>query len=137
VSGGGSLIQLNKIPNAFSIASKFSVGVSVAVSAASLCINRRLYRIACIRVVTTTKADKRRAMLVDLAIGLGIPVLVMILRMFFSLYNFLVNFFLTGETLQTTLFKVIGLTFSKTLDAPIPIITHGPHIPSSSCRLYL
>jgi hypothetical protein len=133
VSGGGPLIQLNKILNAFSIASKFSVGVSMAVSAASLCINRRLYRIACIRVVTTTKADKRRAILVNLAIELDIPVLVMILRMFFY---FLVNFFLTEENLQTPLFKVISLKFSKILDAPIPIITHGPRIPSSSCRLY-
>ena len=57
----------------------------MAVSAASLCINRRLYHIACIRVVTPTKADRRRAIMVDLAIGLGIPVLVMILRMFLFL----------------------------------------------------
>jgi len=103
--------------------------VSVAISAASLCINRRLYRIACIRVVTTTKADKRRAILVDLAIGLGIPVLVMVLCMS--------NIPDERDFLQTTLFKVIGLTFSKTLDAPTPLITLGPHIPSSTCRLYL
>ena len=57
------------------------VGVSTAIPAASLCINRRLYRIACIRVVAATKADKRRAIMVDLAIGVGLPVLVMILRM--------------------------------------------------------
>ena len=56
--------------------------MSVALSACSLCINRRLYHIACIRVVTTSKADRRRAIVVDLAIGLGIPILVMILRMF-------------------------------------------------------
>jgi pheromone a factor receptor len=55
----------------------------VAIPAASLCINRRLYHIACIRVVTATKSDRLRAVMVDLAIGLGIPVLVMILRMFF------------------------------------------------------
>ena len=63
-------------------ATKFIVGVSIGIPAASLCINRRLYRIACIRVVAATKADKRRAILVDLAIGLGLPILVMILRMF-------------------------------------------------------
>ena len=66
----------------FQTATKFMVGLSTAIPAASLCINRRLYRIACIRVVTATKADKRRAIMVDLAIGVGLPVLVMILRMF-------------------------------------------------------
>ena len=57
----------------------------MATPAASLCINRRLYHIASIRVVSATKADRRRAIMVDLAIGLGIPVLVMILRMFLYL----------------------------------------------------
>ena len=66
----------------FSTASKFIIGVSVAIPAASLCINRRLYHISCVRVVSPTKFDKRRAMMVDLAIGVGIPVLVMALRMF-------------------------------------------------------
>lgn len=42
---------------------------------------------------------------------------------------------LTGD-LQTTSFKVIDSTFSKTLAAPLPLITLGPYIPSSSCRLY-
>ena len=60
------------------------IGAWIAIPAASLCINRRLYRIASrIRVLNaTTKADKRRAIMVDLAIGVGLPVLVMILRMF-------------------------------------------------------
>jgi hypothetical protein len=109
------------------------IGLSIAIPAASLCINRRLYHIACIRVVNTTKADKRRAVMVDLAIGVGVPVLVMILRMF--LY-FLTNYphFLTGD-LQTTSFKVIVSTFSKTLGAALPFITLGPYIPSFSCRL--
>ena len=71
-----------KSNNESQIATKFNIGMTVAISAASLCINRRLYHIACIRVVTATKSDRRRAVLVDLAIGVGIPVLVMILRMF-------------------------------------------------------
>ncbi|TFK62094.1 STE3-domain-containing protein [Pluteus cervinus] len=62
------------------IATKFIVGLSVAVPAASLCINRRLYHIASIRTVTTSKADKRRSIMVDLAIGLGIPIVEMILQ---------------------------------------------------------
>ncbi|PPQ99740.1 hypothetical protein CVT24_009723 [Panaeolus cyanescens] len=60
--------------------SKLLIGVSVAIPAASLCINRRLYCIASVQSVTRTRADKRRAILIDLAIGVGIPVLVMILH---------------------------------------------------------
>jgi hypothetical protein len=107
--------------------------MTIAVSAASLCINRRLYHIASIRVVAATKADKRRAIMVDLAIGVGIPVLVMILRMF--LYFFATIHFFPDGDLQTTLFKVIGSTYTKTMAAPMPLITLGPYIPSSSCRL--
>jgi pheromone a factor receptor len=56
------------------------IGISVAIPAASLCINRRLYQIARVRSVITTTKDKRRAILVDLAIGVGLPVLVMALQ---------------------------------------------------------
>lgn len=67
-------------------ATKFAIGASTAIPAASLCINRRLYHIACVRVVSATKSDKRRAIMVDLAIGIGLPVLAMALRMSFYLY---------------------------------------------------
>lgn len=65
-------------------ATRITIGLSVAIPAASLCINRRLYLIASVKSVTITKAEKRRAILVDLAIGLGIPLLQMILRMLIS-----------------------------------------------------
>jgi len=58
------------------------VGLSVGIPAASLCINRCLYHIASMKSVTTTEDDKRRANMIDLAIGLGIPVLEMVLRVF-------------------------------------------------------
>ena len=45
-------------------------------------------------------------------------------------------YFLTGQVLQTTSFKVIDSTFSRTLAAPLPLITLGPFFPSSTCRLY-
>ena len=61
-------------------ATRFIIGLSVAIPAASLCINRRLYIIASVRTVTVSKAEKRRAIMVDLAIGLGIPLLEMILQ---------------------------------------------------------
>ncbi|KDQ50574.1 hypothetical protein JAAARDRAFT_141773 [Jaapia argillacea MUCL 33604] len=62
------------------ISSRIFVGASVAIPAASLCINRRLYHIASIKTVTKTKAEKRRDIMIDLMIGLGIPLLQMCLQ---------------------------------------------------------
>ncbi|KAF7974532.1 hypothetical protein HWV62_13763 [Athelia sp. TMB] len=62
------------------ITSRFMTGMAVGIPCAALCIQRRLYLIATVRSVTTTKAEKRRAIYVDLAIGVGIPVLEMILQ---------------------------------------------------------
>lgn len=64
------------------VAAKFMIGSSVAIPACSLCINRRLYHIASVSSVTKTRAQKRRDIMTDLAIGVGIPVLEMILRTF-------------------------------------------------------
>ncbi|KAF9451272.1 STE3-domain-containing protein [Macrolepiota fuliginosa MF-IS2] len=62
------------------IVTKFLIGVSVAIPAAALCINRRLYHIVRVSTVTRTIAEKRRGVLVDLAIGVGIPIVIMILH---------------------------------------------------------
>ncbi|KAJ7643062.1 putative fungal pheromone GPCR, STE3-type [Mycena polygramma] len=62
------------------ISTRITVGVSVAIPAASLCTNRRLYKIAACQTVSITKAQKRRIVMVDCAIGVGIPVLQMILQ---------------------------------------------------------
>ncbi|KAI0087571.1 GPCR fungal pheromone mating factor [Irpex rosettiformis] len=62
------------------IASTFLIGAGVGIPAASLCINRRLYHIASVRTVSISPQDKRRAVLVDIAISIGIPMLVMILQ---------------------------------------------------------
>jgi pheromone a factor receptor len=48
---------------------------SLGIPAASLCINRRLYHIAALKATSLTVPEKRRAAMVDLAIGLGIPLL--------------------------------------------------------------
>jgi len=64
------------------VATKFMIGASVAIPACSLCINRRLYHIASLSSVAKTRAQKRRNTMTDLAIGVGIPVLEMILRTF-------------------------------------------------------
>ncbi|OJT14432.1 Pheromone B alpha 3 receptor [Trametes pubescens] len=65
---------IDRAPIWCDISSHIIVAVAVAIPASSLCINRRLYKIASVRAVRISKAEKRRAVLVDLAIGLGIPV---------------------------------------------------------------
>ncbi|KAH9476719.1 Pheromone B alpha 3 receptor [Psilocybe cubensis] len=71
---------INWSPTWCDISSRFIVGSAVAIPAASLCINRRLYHISSVRSVTISKAEKRRDVMVDLSIGLGIPLVEMILQ---------------------------------------------------------
>ena len=56
---------------------RFYIAASIGVCSASLVINRRLYLIATMSTVSAKYEDKRRNMLCDLLIGLGIPVLAM------------------------------------------------------------
>ncbi|EIM84303.1 fungal pheromone STE3G-protein-coupled receptor, partial [Stereum hirsutum FP-91666 SS1] len=70
------------------ISIRIILGSAVAIPAASLCINRRLYIIASgtTSSVTTGLRDKQKAILVDMVIGLGIPV-VQIVSSFFEIYS--------------------------------------------------
>ena len=61
------------------LATRFTLGVAVGIPAALLVINRRLYKIAKRTAASLTTAEKRRDICVDLAIGLGIPILQMAL----------------------------------------------------------
>ncbi|PPQ91373.1 hypothetical protein CVT25_004140 [Psilocybe cyanescens] len=56
------------------------IGLNVGIPAAGLCICRRLYHIASLKSMSVTEADKRRNVIVDLSIGLGLPVLEMVLH---------------------------------------------------------
>ncbi|TFY59627.1 hypothetical protein EVJ58_g5654 [Rhodofomes roseus] len=62
------------------ISTKFLIGAGVGIPASSLCINRRLYRITSLHSATITRQERRRAVFEDMAIAIGIPVLVMILH---------------------------------------------------------
>ncbi|CAE6436088.1 unnamed protein product [Rhizoctonia solani] len=62
------------------ISAKILIGVSVGLNAASLCINRRLYQITHPRYAQGDSNSKRRAAIFDFGVGLGIPILVMILH---------------------------------------------------------
>lgn len=63
------------------ISSRFIVGLNVAIPAAVLVIAHRLFKIASRTAALSTRAEKRRAVLVDLAIGLGIPLVQMPLQL--------------------------------------------------------
>jgi pheromone a factor receptor len=71
---------INWAPAWCDIAIRIQLAVAVAWPACGLCIVRRLYYIASPTAVTTTRTEKRREMIVDLLITIGIPVLQMILE---------------------------------------------------------
>lgn len=62
------------------ISTKFLIGAAIGVPASSLCINRRLFKIASGTAVRVSPEQKRRAVIIDLSIAVGIPVLVMVLH---------------------------------------------------------
>lgn len=57
-------------------------------AASSLCINRRLAAIAASKSVTMGHRERRFSMYIDLVIGVGIPVLIMILSYVFQPHRF-------------------------------------------------
>ncbi|KAF8439983.1 pheromone A receptor-domain-containing protein [Boletus edulis BED1] len=81
---------INRAPVWCDISSYFIIGSSIAIPAASLCINRRLYQIASVSSVTKSRAQKQRDILVDLAIGVGLPILAMILHVVVQAERFLI-----------------------------------------------
>ncbi|KAJ7749701.1 pheromone B alpha 1 receptor, partial [Mycena metata] len=85
------------------LSTHFLNGFNLAIPACSLCINRRLYQIASVRTVTKTAAEKRRAILIDLAIGLGLPLLQIPLQYIVQghRYNIYEDIGCLGETFET------------------------------------
>ncbi|OAX30669.1 fungal pheromone STE3G-protein-coupled receptor, partial [Rhizopogon vinicolor AM-OR11-026] len=66
---------LNVAPVWCDISTKLLIGASIGIPASAMCISRRLYKIAVIKTVSVTREDKRRAVIVDLCISIGIPVI--------------------------------------------------------------
>ncbi|TRM56681.1 pheromone A receptor-domain-containing protein [Schizophyllum amplum] len=79
---------LNVAPIWCDISSKLLLGVSIGIPASGLCISRRLYKISAMKCVSITRQDKIRAICIDLAIAVGIPVLVMILHVVVQPHRF-------------------------------------------------
>ncbi|KZT19586.1 STE3-like pheromone receptor [Neolentinus lepideus HHB14362 ss-1] len=70
---------INRAPVWCDISTRITLGVSVGIPASSLCIQRRLYKIACMQTVSISRAEKRRAILVDSLVSVLLPVIVMAL----------------------------------------------------------
>ncbi|TDL15048.1 STE3-domain-containing protein [Rickenella mellea] len=68
---------LNPTPIYCDISSRFVIGVSVAIPAASMCIIRRLYLISSMKYFLADARQKIRALIEDLLICVGIPILQM------------------------------------------------------------
>ncbi|KAJ6457725.1 pheromone A receptor-domain-containing protein [Mycena sanguinolenta] len=94
---------LDSAPAWCDLSTHFLNGFNLAIPACSLCINRRLYQIASVQSVMKTKAEKRRAILVDLAIALGLPVLQIPLQYIVQghRYNIFEDIGCLGETFET------------------------------------
>ncbi|THU83841.1 STE3-like pheromone receptor [Dendrothele bispora CBS 962.96] len=92
VSFVNSLIWNNSLANVApvwcDIATQLVLASGVGLPAATLCISRRLYKITSVQTVSITRDDKRRAIYVDLAIALGIPILVLLLHMIVQPHRF-------------------------------------------------
>ncbi|RDX40478.1 putative fungal pheromoneG-protein-coupled receptor [Lentinus brumalis] len=97
--GGQCLIQfinmmiwrnnaINVVPVWCDITTRFTIASGLGVCCASLVINRRLYHIANVSAVSMSRADKRRNLLTDLLIGLGIPVVGVALYWFYQGHRF-------------------------------------------------
>ena len=56
-------------------ASRFQVALNAAIPACALCIQRRLYKCTTMTTGGATLEEKRRDIVVDLLIGIGIPIL--------------------------------------------------------------
>ncbi|KIJ93455.1 hypothetical protein K443DRAFT_684535 [Laccaria amethystina LaAM-08-1] len=71
---------LNPAPVWCEISIRIMMGASVGIPASSLCINRRLYKIASVQSATITVAEKRRAVVIDSIICLLFPLLYIALQ---------------------------------------------------------
>ena len=75
------------------IATRFNVGISIAIPAVVLCINRRLYLLASPTIIVPSQTDRNREVIIDLVIGIGLPIIVMALGLSstLSLYLLLIH----------------------------------------------
>ncbi|KAH9916388.1 putative fungal pheromone GPCR, STE3-type [Epithele typhae] len=85
------------------ISTKFLIGAGVGIPASSLCIVRRLYKITSVSSVSVTRKEKLKAVYVDIAIAIGIPIIVMCLHYIVQghRYNIIENIGCTPDIYNT------------------------------------
>ena len=93
------------------IATRIQVALNVAIPACSLCINRRLCKIATVTAAMTTRSERRQAVIQDLLIGIGLPILQIVARECAYLFQRVVYMY----GIQNTLFRLIVTIFSRIL----------------------
>uniref|UniRef100_A0A0W0FUR9 Putative STE3-like pheromone receptor STE3_Mr5 n=1 Tax=Moniliophthora roreri TaxID=221103 RepID=A0A0W0FUR9_MONRR len=71
---------VNRAPIWCAISAKFIIGSTSALPACSLCINRRVYMMLSTNTFPITRKERLRALIEELAIGLGIPIVHMALH---------------------------------------------------------
>jgi len=92
------------------IVTRIQSGLGLAIPACSLCINRRLYKIITVKAVMITRSEKRRNVLIDLLICVGIP----LIQMAFGEYRpFTPDQLVYADGMQHTLFRDIAITYSR------------------------
>nr|QNB56515.1 pheromone B alpha 3 receptor [Hypsizygus marmoreus] len=77
----------NSAPVWCDIVVKFVFGLNIAVPACSLCINRRLYYISHMKMGVITRDEKRRMVIFDLLLGVGLPVVLGMGMSYFAQYG--------------------------------------------------
>ena len=90
-------------------ATRFAIGISIAIPATVLCINRRLYMLASPITAIPSQADKNREVIIDLAIGIGLPIIVVALGLSFNLFLRLLLIHI-----QSISIKILDLQLLKT-----------------------
>ncbi|TDL18272.1 fungal pheromone STE3G-protein-coupled receptor [Rickenella mellea] len=81
---------LNSAPVWCDISTRINIAIGVSVPASALCMCRRLYRIASMKAFILTPRQKRRAIIEDLLLCLGIPALEIILQYVVSDHRYIV-----------------------------------------------
>ncbi|KAG6329810.1 hypothetical protein ID866_9278 [Astraeus odoratus] len=71
---------INWAPVWCDISSRYIVGANVGIPASSLCIIRRLYYITKAQSLSQDRQDRRREIIIDICIGIGLPCIIMALQ---------------------------------------------------------
>ncbi|THU76386.1 STE3-like pheromone receptor [Dendrothele bispora CBS 962.96] len=87
-----SLVWAGNVKNVAPVWCDISVqllqGAGLGIPASVLCISRRLYKITSSQVASSTRRDKIRALIVDLCISVGIPILGLVMHFIVQSHRF-------------------------------------------------